>query len=187
MSGFALQPGGQAALDKLPRVTTLAGMTSLINSLSASATSPNAVLYSGSLSDGIYNYEATTSMVTERFIPQVNGSDAKIAEIDGPAGQFEVAAISINKDGEHRFFYRDEHAHFYFYAERPIKPVAQWIVTGASDEAGSAPFISTPENEVGFRANIEHFFKTRRSSNPTKFGDESTAQVPVSFSWRITR
>jgi hypothetical protein len=126
-------------------------------------------------------------MALEKVIPQVSGRDAKIATIDGPAGQFEVAGISLDKDGVHRFFYRDEHAHFYFYAERPIKPITQWIVTGASNEAGSVPFVSTPENEVTFRVNIKHFFNTRRSSNPTKFGDESTAKVPVSFSWRITR
>ncbi|GEM_PF-2857487 len=126
-------------------------------------------------------------MVLEKVIPQVSGRDAKIATIDGPAGQFEVAAISINKDGVHRFFYRDEHAHFYFYAERPIKPITQWIVTGAANEAGSVPFISAPENEVAYRLNIEYFLKTRWDSDPTRPGDESTALVPVKFTWRIVR
>jgi hypothetical protein len=39
-------------------------------------------------------------MVRKKVIPQVSGRDAKIATIDGPAGQFYVATVLMNK--EHR-------------------------------------------------------------------------------------
>jgi hypothetical protein len=45
MSGVPLRPGVQAALDELPGITTRTGLMKLINSLSASVTSPNVVLY----------------------------------------------------------------------------------------------------------------------------------------------
>jgi len=44
MSMVPLQPGVQAALNELPGITTMSGLTNLINSLPANATSPNAVL-----------------------------------------------------------------------------------------------------------------------------------------------
>ncbi len=126
-------------------------------------------------------------MVLEKVIPQVNGRAAKMAEIDGPAGRFNVAIVLISKEGVRHIHYQDEHAHFCFYAELRTKPSVEWIVTGASNEAGSVPFVSTPENEAVFRVNIEYFLKTRWDSNPTRHADESAALVPVQFTWRIVR
>lgn len=126
-------------------------------------------------------------MESRKITPQVNGRNAKIAEIDGPAGRFNVAALRIDKEGQRCFFYQDEHVHFYFYGELRTKPSVEWIVTGASSREGIGPFTTTPENEAVFRANIEYFLKTRSASDPTRFGDESTVSVPVHFTWRIIR
>ena len=52
MSG-SLLPGVRAALNELSSVTSLQGLQALANTLSASATSTNLVLYSNLLSNGI--------------------------------------------------------------------------------------------------------------------------------------
>lgn len=126
-------------------------------------------------------------METKTITPQVNGRNAKIAEIDGPAGRFNVAALRIDKEGQRLFFYQDERAHFHFYGELRTKPSVEWIVTGASRIEGIGPFITTSENDAVFRANIEYFLKTRSASDPTRLGDESTASVPINFTWQIVR
>jgi hypothetical protein len=125
-------------------------------------------------------------MVVEKVIPQIHGGrKAKVVEIDGPAGPFDLAALTIDKDGIREFFYQDEHAHFRFLAELHTKPRTQWIIIGAS--SGGPSFTTTAELEGIFRANIEYFLKNRRSTDPAKHGDASTAAVPVTFSWRIVR
>jgi hypothetical protein len=113
--------------------------------------------------------------------------EAKMTEIDGPAGRFDVATIRIDKEGVRCIHYQDAHANFYFYVELCTKPRQEWIVTGASNEARSGPLITTPESAAVFRVNIEHFLKTRWDSNPARHGDESMGLVPVRFSWKIVR
>ena len=125
--------------------------------------------------------------MTEKVIPQVDGGEVKMTEIDGPAGRFNVDTVRIDKDGVRHIQYQDAHANFYFYVELCTKPSQEWIVTGASNEARSGPFITTPENAAIFRVNIEYFLKTRWDSNPTRHADESAALVPVKFTWRIVR
>jgi len=125
-------------------------------------------------------------MTTENVVPQINGIDLKIAQIDGPNGRFDLAFAGAHKEGDNGFFYRDERGRFFFYAERYSAPSISWNVTHASTEAWSgASFKTSPENEEIFKKNIEFFFKTRRSSDPTKRGDDTSEPTLIKFSWRI--
>ena len=53
------------ALANLPANATVADFTALVNSLSAKATSPNAVLFGGYLNDGVYSGTAATQLANQ--------------------------------------------------------------------------------------------------------------------------
>jgi len=124
-------------------------------------------------------------MMTENAIPEINGKDLKITEIDGPKGRFGVAFVGSDKDGDHRYFYQDERDQFSFYVDFESKPIVRCVVTRATK--GSGPFRTSNDNESCFRQNIEFFFKTRHWLSPWRPGDDSSAVTPVSFSWRIVQ
>jgi|GEM_PF-5576841 len=93
-----LQPGVQAALDELPSITTLQGLTNLINSLSANATSPNAVLYSGSLGGGIDAQEAAVSVANQLGWSVIDNT-ARGQFLDNPAVRVQIVSILLDSEG----------------------------------------------------------------------------------------
>jgi len=125
-------------------------------------------------------------MTTENVVPQINGRDLKLANIDGPNGRFVIAYAGTRKESDDGFFYQDERGRFGFYAALRIEAIKRWDVTSATTGAWSGvPFKTSYENELTFRQNIEFFFKTRRVTDPTRLGDGSYTDTPVTFSWRI--
>jgi hypothetical protein len=121
-------------------------------------------------------------------IPQLNGRDLKVAEVEGPGGVFHIAFAGARKDGDRGYFYEDSRGRFFFYAFWIIEPTKHWDVSFATKGPWTGgPFKTTPENEAIFKKNIEYFFKTRRITDPVLPGDGSYAEVPVNFSWGIAR
>ena len=121
-------------------------------------------------------------------IPQVNGRDLEVAEVEGPNGLFHVALAGSRKEGGSGYFYQDGRGRFFFYAFWIIKPIKRWDVSFATKGPWTGgPFTTTRENEAIFKKNIEFFFKTRSVLDPAQPGDGSFAEFPVNFSWGIAR
>lgn len=127
-------------------------------------------------------------MTTDNSIPQVYGKDLQVVEIEGPCGRFKVAAAGARPEGGTGYFYQDERGRFFFYEEFIGSPAVSRNVTRATTGAWSGiAFETTSENEGCLRQNIEFFFKTRVPYDPKRLGDKSTAELPITFSWRIVR
>ena len=91
-------------------------------------------------------------------IPQLNGRDLKVAEVEGPGGVFHVAFAGARKDGDHGYFYQDSRGRFFFYAFWNTKPNKNWDVSFATQGPWTGGlFITTRENEAVFKQNIEFF------------------------------
>jgi hypothetical protein len=106
--------------------------------------------------------------------------DSKIAEIQGPTGEFGIAFAGAGKDGL-KYLYRDDKYRFFFYPQIETKPV--WRV---NVEATSGLAVSKQE-EARLKENIELFFKTRHLLYPEReMGAEDTAQI-VTFSWGVAQ
>ena len=127
-------------------------------------------------------------MMTDNSIPQRNGIELKVAEIEGPNGGFKIAFAGTRPEESFIYFYQDLRARFFFYATMISKPKISWEVTSATLGLGrGVPFMATRENEAIFKQNIEFFFKTRNWIRPKEYGDDSMAAAAIAFSWGIVK
>lgn len=106
--------------------------------------------------------------------------DSKIVNIQGPNGEFGIAAAGTTKEG-FCYLYSDGKHRFFFYASISRKPV--WTV---AVESTSGIQVSR-EDEAVLKENISHFFRTRDFTRPEKSGFASAENVVISFSWGIAQ
>ena len=100
--GAPLPAAVQAALEKLPDITSIAQLQSLANGLSANASGPNAILYSGgvNLANGA---SASSNAVAQSISAQtgwslINNTDRALFLADGSVMQRAVQIFIKNGD-----------------------------------------------------------------------------------------